>query len=114
MPVAGGLDQHVRQDRNRVAALDHRLDVGQTAQQLGAFDGGFHRNSDPLKRSKVKPGRPESPTSAGIRRNILSGAASRGKDESWSLGDNPQANIAMPPLTCSVWPVTYSASRLAR
>ena len=41
------LDQHIRQDRNGVAAFDHRLNVGQTAQQRSAFDCGLHRVSIP-------------------------------------------------------------------
>ena len=37
-----GADQHVRQDRDGVAALDDVLDVGQGAEQDGALDGQFH------------------------------------------------------------------------
>ena len=44
-PVGRGLDQHVREDRDRVAPLDHRLHVRQAAKQLGAFDCGLHRSS---------------------------------------------------------------------
>src|SRR5690606_21421079 len=99
-------DQHVRQDRDRVAAFDHRLDMRQATQQLRAFDGGFHQSSDPLARP-----RPESPTSAGISRFILSGAAPSGKNAwrrpgiRWGTTRLPQATTAMPPYTCSVWPV---------
>ena len=37
-----GPDQHVGEDRNRVAALDHAMDVAQRLQQLCAFDRDLH------------------------------------------------------------------------
>ena len=37
-----GADQHVAEDRDGVAALDHAMDVAQRFQQLRAFDGDLH------------------------------------------------------------------------
>ena len=39
---AFGLDQHVCQDRNCIAALDHAVDVAERLQQRCAFDGDLH------------------------------------------------------------------------
>ena len=36
------LDQHIGQDRYRVAALDDTVDVAERLQQRCAFDGDFH------------------------------------------------------------------------
>ena len=38
-----GLDQDVRQDRNRVPALHHRVDVAQALEERGPFDRRLHR-----------------------------------------------------------------------
>ena len=40
--VAGGADQHVRQDRDRGPPLDHARDVAQCPQQVSAFDHNPH------------------------------------------------------------------------
>lgn len=40
--VAPGAQQHVRQDRNGVAALDHALNVPEGFQERGTFDGQLH------------------------------------------------------------------------
>ena len=37
-----GLDQHVGEDRDGIAALDHAMHVAQRLQQFGALDGHFH------------------------------------------------------------------------
>ena len=37
-----GPHQHVGEDRNGVAPLDHAMDVAQRLQQLGALDGDLH------------------------------------------------------------------------
>src|SRR6185295_9031238 len=37
-----GADQHIAEDRDGVAALDHAMDVAQRFQQLRAFDGDLH------------------------------------------------------------------------
>ena len=42
VPSARRLDQHVRQDRNRVAPLDHRLDVAEAFQKSRPFDRRLH------------------------------------------------------------------------
>ena len=41
-PGVFGADQHVAEDRDGVAALDHAMDVAQRFQQLRAFDGDLH------------------------------------------------------------------------
>jgi len=38
-----GLDQHVREDRNRVPPLDHRVNVTQALQKRGPLDRRLHR-----------------------------------------------------------------------
>jgi len=40
--VAPGAQQHVGQDRNGVATLDHALDVPQGPEKRGSFDGQLH------------------------------------------------------------------------
>jgi hypothetical protein len=37
------LDEHVRQDRNRVPALHHRVDVAEALEERGPFDRRLHR-----------------------------------------------------------------------
>ncbi len=41
-PGVFGADQHVAENRDGVAALDHAMDVAQRFQQLRAFDGDLH------------------------------------------------------------------------
>ena len=57
-PGIFGSDQHVAEDRNGVAALDHAMDVAQRFQELRAFDGDLH--CIPARSSKMeKPGGPK-------------------------------------------------------
>jgi hypothetical protein len=44
-PRIFGADQHVAEDRNGVAPLDHAMDVAQRLQELRAFDGNLHCNT---------------------------------------------------------------------
>jgi hypothetical protein len=44
-----GAQQHVAEDRNGVAALDHTMDVAQRLQELRAFDGDLHCNTRPIQ-----------------------------------------------------------------
>lgn len=50
--IAFGLDQHVRQDRNGVAAFNYRLSLSHSLQQGAAFDADLHVP----KSSNVWPG----------------------------------------------------------
>ena len=57
------LDQHVGQDGNGVAPLDHALDMGQRAEEGSAFDGNLHGNLSALLscaapdcRPSIRPG----------------------------------------------------------
>jgi hypothetical protein len=53
-PPAFGADQHVAQDRNGVAALDHAMDVAQRFQELRALDGNLHCNTRLILRWKSR------------------------------------------------------------
>ena len=53
-----GADQHVAEDRNGVAALDHAMDVAQRFQELRAFDGDLHCNTRLIPKME-KPGGPK-------------------------------------------------------
>ena len=57
-PRVFGADQHVAEDRNGVAALDHAMDVAQRLQELRAFDGDLHCNTRPIPKME-KPGGPK-------------------------------------------------------
>ena len=57
-PGALGADQHVAQDRNGVAALDHAMDVAQRLQELRALDGDLHSNTRLIPKME-KPGGPK-------------------------------------------------------
>ena len=57
-PRVFGADQHVAEDRNGVAALDHAMDVAQRLQQLRAFDGDLHCNTRLILKME-KPGGPK-------------------------------------------------------
>jgi hypothetical protein len=48
-----GADQHVAEDRNGVAALDHAMDVAQRFQELRAFDGDLHCNTRLIQDGKA-------------------------------------------------------------
>jgi hypothetical protein len=49
-----GAKQHVAEDRDGVATLDHTMDVSQRFQQLRAFDGNLHCNTRPIRRWKSR------------------------------------------------------------
>src|SRR5262249_17905978 len=65
------LDQHVGENWNGIAPLDHAVDMAERLQQRCAFDGDFHVSIPPLawKRPKGgKEGGPGSSLSQGRRR----------------------------------------------
>ncbi|MFK4607304.1 hypothetical protein ABIF57_006756 [Bradyrhizobium diazoefficiens] len=43
-----GPDQHIAEDRNRIAALDHAVDMAQRFQELRAFDRNLHCTTRPI------------------------------------------------------------------
>ena len=53
-PGVFGADQHVAQNRDGVATLDHAMDVAQRFQQLRAFDGDLHCNTRQILRWKSR------------------------------------------------------------
>ena len=53
-PRAFSPDQHIAEDRNGVAALDHAVDVAQRFQELRTFDGNLHCNTRLILRWKSR------------------------------------------------------------
>src|SRR5262249_37395775 len=48
---AVAVQKHIGEDRNRVAALDHTMNVAQTLQQFRTFNGDFHRRIQKASRN---------------------------------------------------------------
>ena len=53
-PRVLGPDQHVAEDRNGVAPLDHAVHVAQRFQELRAFDGNLHCHTRLIRRGKSR------------------------------------------------------------
>ena len=82
-PALVRLDQHVGEDRDRVAALDDAMDMAERLQQGGSLDSDFHRIIIPIPKT---PCAPHSPAST----------ASRGADLAKATGGYARAPMRIP------------------
>ena len=63
-----GPEQHVGEDRNRVAPLDHAMDVAERLQQLGAFDGDLHVGPRSIRELQKRSGGQKVACGGGFRK----------------------------------------------